>query len=87
MIKMINIEEIIVEESHYWNRQTENPDLRESIATVGQIDPIIVTPYGEKFKLLAGFHRYYVLKDLGILQAKCRVMYDEPNEITILLGE
>jgi ParB family transcriptional regulator, chromosome partitioning protein len=64
--------------------------LKDSIAAKGVLEPILVTPLGEKYRLLAGERRYRACQQLGLETIPARILPDvQPGEevLTIQLIE
>jgi ParB family chromosome partitioning protein len=64
--------------------------LKDSIAAKGVLEPVLVTPQGEKYRLLAGERRYRACQQLGLETIPARILPDvQPGEevLTIQLIE
>ena len=70
-VKMILTENVV--ENEYQPRRSFNKaafeDLKSSVKKRGIIQPILVSKFGEKFRLIAGERRLRVAKDLKIQKA------------------
>lgn len=68
----LEIDLITIPKNRYRSVRPEAVDaLANSIQTLGQLQPIVVTP---KHRLIAGYHRYLALKQLGADQIRVEVL-------------
>ena len=55
--------------------------LKDSIAAKGVLEPVLVTPQGEKYRLLAGERRYRTCRQLGLETIPARILPNiQPGE-------
>jgi ParB family transcriptional regulator, chromosome partitioning protein len=52
-------------------------DLIPSLRSLGQIDPVIVTPNGVRYKIVDGMHRYTAARELQWAKLRAQVFTDE----------
>ena len=66
----------------------EVADLAASIREHGLLQPLVVTPDGDHYTILAGHRRHAALLSLGMKEAPCVVLDgDEQASLAVLLGE
>lgn len=71
------------------NRLSEarQASLRESMRAHGCLEPVVVVPAGERFRIVSGHHRTIVARDLGWTEIACLVAELSPEqERKVLLG-
>ncbi len=68
--------------------KSEIADLAASIREHGLLQPLVVTPDGDQYTLLAGHRRHAALVSLGLKEAPCIVLNgDEQASLAVLLGD
>ena len=55
-------------------------ELAASLARDGLLSPIIVTKDGEGYRIIAGERRYHAMKQLGWIEAECRIVSREERD-------
>ena len=51
-------------------------DLKDSLRSLGQIDPISVTPSGKRYRIIDGMHRYTAAREMGWETLRAQVWTD-----------
>ena len=55
-------------------------ELAASLARDGLLSPILVTKDGEGYRIIAGERRYHAMKQLGWIEAECRIVSREERD-------
>ncbi|RLI83108.1 MAG: hypothetical protein DRP01_09355, partial [Archaeoglobales archaeon] len=63
-----------------------DPMLQESIRKHGILQPIVVTPEGDKYRIVAGYRRFYNAREAGLEKVPCIVIEKLSREKAILLS-
>jgi ParB/RepB/Spo0J family partition protein len=74
-VKNLSVDEIIEPKENIRSSMTREylDELADSISRVGIIQPLIVTPKGEKFEIVAGCRRYLAARQAGLIVLPCIV--------------
>lgn len=56
--------------------------LEASLRALGQLDPLIVCPHGDKYRILDGCQRYCVLLDMGVETVPCLIWNSHARKTT-----
>lgn len=59
-------------------------ELAESIAQVGLLSPILITPRGDRYELVYGHRRYLAHKKLGLDEIEAHIRELTPEEVSLL---
>jgi len=59
-------------------------EMLESIKTYGLIEPLVVTPEEDKYRIIAGHRRYLALKALGYAEAPCVIAKADGYQVDMM---